>query len=49
MLADAGAGKLRLIGFHKVNRFGRNAAKGLMAIEELRKVVHHVEVNPPAL
>lgn len=38
MLADARAGKLTAVAFHKVNRFGRNAAEGLMAVEELRSL-----------
>src|SRR5262245_23475295 len=29
MLADARSGKLRMLVFHKVNRFGRDAAEGL--------------------
>ena len=44
MLADARAGKLRMVAFHKVNRFGRNTAEGLMAIEELRKLGVEVRV-----
>lgn len=38
MLADARSGKLRMVVFHKVNRFGRDAAEGLTAIQELRKL-----------
>lgn len=38
MLADARAGKLTLVAFHKVNRFGRDAAEGLAAVNELRRL-----------
>jgi site-specific DNA recombinase len=38
LLADARGGKLRMVVFHKVNRFGRDAAEGLGAIQELRKL-----------
>jgi site-specific DNA recombinase len=38
MLADARAGKLTAIYFHKVNRFGRDSAEGLAAINELRRL-----------
>jgi DNA invertase Pin-like site-specific DNA recombinase len=38
MLADARSGRLRMVVFHKVNRFGRDAAEGLAAIQELRKL-----------
>jgi site-specific DNA recombinase len=38
MLADARAGKLRMLVFHKVNRFGRDAAEGLATVQELRKL-----------
>lgn len=38
MLTDARAGKLTAIYFHKVNRFGRDSAEGLAAINELRRL-----------
>ena len=44
MLADARAGKLRMVVFHKVNRFGRDAAEGLMAVQELRRLGVEVRV-----
>ena len=38
MLADARAGKLTMVAFHKVNRFGRDVAEGLAAVNELRRL-----------
>lgn len=38
MLADARLGKLKMVAFHKVNRFGRNTAEGIAAVEELRRL-----------
>jgi DNA invertase Pin-like site-specific DNA recombinase len=38
MLADARAGRLTTVAFHKVNRFGRDAAEGLAAVNELRRL-----------
>lgn len=38
MLVDARLGKLKMVAFHKVNRFGRNTAEGIAAIEELRRL-----------
>jgi DNA invertase Pin-like site-specific DNA recombinase len=44
MLADARAGRLTMVVFHKVNRFGRNAVEGLAAINELRDLGVEVRV-----
>ena len=50
MLADARAGKVKMVIFHKVNRFGRNAAEGLATIEELRRLNVKIRVvDLPAL
>jgi DNA invertase Pin-like site-specific DNA recombinase len=44
MLADARSGKLRMLVFHKVNRFGRDAAEGLATVQELRKLGVEIRV-----
>ncbi|NNJ12181.1 recombinase family protein [Chloroflexales bacterium ZM16-3] len=44
MLADARAGKLTAVCFHKVNRFGRDSAEGLAAINELRRLGVEIRV-----
>ena len=38
MLSDARAGKITTIAFHKINRFGRDAAEGLAAVSMLRRL-----------
>jgi site-specific DNA recombinase len=38
MLADAQAGLIESVTFHKINRFGRNSVEGLAAIEMLKKL-----------
>lgn len=36
MLADARAGRLQMVVFHKINRFARDTSEGLYAVQELR-------------
>ena len=38
MLEDARCGKITMLAFHKVNRFGRDTADGLMVMNELRRL-----------